>query len=350
MFNALKTSTKILIGILLLLLIVRLALPSIVKRYVNKQLNELPGYTGQVEDIDIRLWRGAYMIDQLTLKKRSDTSSYPFLQIAHCDLSIEWKSLWKGRLVSEIILNRPVVHILQESAVLSKEPSKDHWTETVKALMPITINRLQIDEGQFRYLDRQASPDVDLHLDSLHLVAHNMANVQKEGDGLPTTVTLRGTSIGGGILESNMEVNLLKEIPDFNMDMKLTGVDLTSLNGFIEAYGKFDVERGSLDLYSELKMIDAQIEGYVKPFVTNLKVLDWEEDVEEGGILQAAKEAVLGLFGKVVENPKEETIATKVDVQGNVKDPETSAWATFLGILKNAFIEAFNQGIEGSLE
>src|SRR5690606_20367619 len=219
MFKALKTSTKIIIGLLLVLIIARAALPSLVKRYVNKQLNELPGYTGQVADIDIGLWRGAYVIDQLTLKKRSDTSSYPFLQIARCDLSIEWRSLWKGRLVSEIILDRPVVHILQETADLSKEPSKDHWTETVKALMPITINRLQVNQGTFRYLDRTASPDVDLHVDSLQLMALNMANVEAQADGLPSTVTLRGTSIGGGQLEANMKANLLKEIPDLNMDM-----------------------------------------------------------------------------------------------------------------------------------
>ena len=85
MFKALKTSTKIVFGIILLLIVLRLALPSLVKNYVNKQLNELPGYTGHVDDIDISLWRGAYAIDRLLLKKRADTGKYPFLQIAHCD-------------------------------------------------------------------------------------------------------------------------------------------------------------------------------------------------------------------------------------------------------------------------
>ncbi|MBE8719594.1 DUF748 domain-containing protein [Sphingobacterium pedocola] len=349
MFKALKTSTKIIIGILLLLFVIRLALPSIVKQYVNKQLNELPGYTGHVEDIDISLWRGAYAIDQLTLKKLSDTSSYPFLQIAHCDLSVEWKSLWKGKLVSEIILDRPTIHILKETADLSKEPSQEHWTETVNSLMPITINRLQVNQGTFKYLDRQASPQVNLSMDSLQLTAYNLANADEQTELLPSTVTLTGTSIGGGKLKADMKLNILKKMPDFDTDMQLTDVNLTSLNGFIEAYGKFDVERGSLNLYSELKLIDGSLDGYAKPFITNLKVLNWEKDRKEGGFLRAAKEAVIGLFGKVVENPKRETIATKVDIKGNVNDPDTSSWAAFLGILKNAFIKAFNQGIEGSL-
>jgi len=349
MFKALKTSTKIVFGIILLLIVLRLALPSLVKNYVNKQLNELPGYTGHVDDIDISLWRGAYAIDRLLLKKRADTGKYPFLQIAHCDLAIEWKSVWKGKLVSEIVLDRPLIYILKETADLSKEPSKDHWTETVKALMPVTINKLQVNHGTFKYLDRGASPDVNLYLDSMQLTAHNLANVEEQATKLPSTIVLTGTSIGGGKLKTDMKVNLLKEMPDFDMNMQLTGVNMTSLNGFIKAYGKFDVERGTLNMYSELKLMDGKIEGYAKPFIKNLKVLNWKKDVQEGGFFQAAKEAVIGLFGKVVENPKRKVIATKVEIKGNVNDPKTSGWETFLGVLKNAFIKAFNQGIEGSL-
>jgi hypothetical protein len=350
MFKALKTSTKIVMGVVLLLILLRIALPSLVKRYVNRQLNELPGYTGNVQNIDISLWRGAYAIDQLLLKKRADTSKYPFLQIAHCDLSIEWKSVWKGKLVSEIVLDKPAIYILKETADLSKEPSKDHWTETVKALMPIKINRLQVNRGTFKYLDRQASPHVNLYLDSLQMIAHNLANVEEKSSRLPSTVVLTGTSIGGGSLKGDMKLNILKAMPDFDMNMQITNVRLTSLNGFIKAYGKFDVERGTLNMYSELKLIDGSIEGYAKPFIKNLKVLNWKKDKKEGGILQAAKEAVIGLFGKVVENPKRKTIATKIEIKGNVNDPKTSGWETFLGILKNAFIKAFNQGIEGSLD
>jgi len=349
MFKALRTSTKIIIGVVLILIVIRLALPSLVKSYVNKQLNQLPGYTGHVDDIDIRLLRGAYVIQNLLLKKRADTSKYPFLHIDRADLAIEWKSVWKGKLVSEIILDRPVIYILKETADLSKEPSKEHWTETVKAIMPITINRLQVNRGKFSYLDRAASPDVNLYIDSMQMTAHNLANVEGKAGSLPSTITLTGTSIGGGKLKGDMKVNVFKETPDFDMNMQLTGVKMTSLNGFIKAYGKFDVERGTLNLYSELKLINGNIKGYAKPFIKNLKVLDWKKDKKEGGILQAAKEAVIGLFGNVVENPKRKVIATKVEIEGNVNDPKTSGWATFLGVLKNAFIKAFNQGIEGSL-
>ena len=353
MLRNLKRPYKIVLGIVIVVIIFRLLLPSIVKNYVNRTLDDLPGYVGHVDDIDIRLIRGAYAIDTLVLKKRTDTSSYPFLKINHADLSIEWKQIFKGKLVGEVILEKPSIHILAETPDPTQEPSKEHWTETLKDLMPLTINKLEIADGEFTYLDRTTSPEIDLYIKNMRLTALNLANVEDTTTTtLPSSVSLSGISIGKGNLNLDMRVNVLKEIPDFDMNMKLTNVELTSLNDFIKAQGKFDVERGDLDLYSELKLMDGEINGYVKPFIQNLKVSDWKNDKEkeEGGILNAAKEAVIGLFSKVVENPKEKQIATTVPIQGNINSPETNGWKSFVGILKNAFIKALNQGIEGSVK
>lgn len=346
-----KTGYWILIGIILLLIVIRLMLPFTVKGYVNRKLNELPGYTGHVEDIDIHLIRGAYVIDGLVLRKKTDPAKYPFLQIGHTDLSLEWKAIFKGRLVGEVTLNRPVMHILAETADISKEPTKEHWTRTLKALMPITINRLQSNNGSITYLDHAAKPDINLYIRNMQLTALNLANVEKTGTSLPSTVTLTGTSIGNGKLKANMKINVLKEIPDFKLNGQLTTVKLTSLNNFIQAKGKIDVERGTLDMYSELEAKNGRFNGYVKPFIKGVKVLDWKKDVrKKGGILQAAKEAVVGMFTKVVENPKTKKIATKVPISGNLNNPKTSGWQIFVGVLRNAFIKAFTQGIDGTMD
>ena len=348
--RTIKTGYWIIIGVVILLVVIRLMLPSLVKGYVNLTLNELPGYTGHVEDIDIHLIRGAYAIDGLVLRKKTDPPKYPFLQIGRTDLSVEWEALFKGRLVGEVVMNSPALHILAESADISKEPAKEHWTKTLKALMPMTINRLQINNGSIVYLDFAAKPDVNLNIQKMQLAAFNLANVEKVGTPLPSTVTLTGNSIGNGRLKADMKINVLKETPDFKLNGQLTKVTLTSLNNFIEAKGKIDVEKGTLDMYTELEAKNGRFEGYVKPFITGVKVLDWKKDVKKkGGILQAAKEAVVGLFTDVVENPKTKKIATKVPISGNLNNPETSGWETFVGVLKNAFVKAFTQGIDGTM-
>jgi hypothetical protein len=345
-----KTAYWIVAALIIAVIIIRLALPSIVKSYVNRKLHELPGYTGHVNDIDIHLISGAYAIEGLVLRKKTDPAKYPFLQIQHTDLSIEWKSLFKGRLVGEVIMNQPALHILAATADISKEPSKEHWTKTLKALMPMTINRLQVDNGSVAYLDFSAKPDINLHIKGMRLTALNLANVEDSTTALPSTVSLTGTSIGGGKLKADMKINALKEIPDFNLNAKLTSVKLTSLNNLIEAKGKIDVEKGTLDMYSELQATNGNFDGYIKPFIKGVKVLNWKKDVKKkGGILQAAKEAVVGLFVKAVENPKTKKIATKVPISGNLNNPKTSGGETFVGVLKNAFIKAFTQGIDETL-
>jgi hypothetical protein len=336
--------------IILVLIIIRLALPGIVKNYVNRKLNELPGYTGHVDDIDIALIRGAYAIKGLELKKKSDPAKYPFLKIARTDLSIQWSAIFKGRLAGKVVLDRPHINIL-ETEDISGEPSGDSWTKTVKALMPITINRLQMNDGRFDYIDLGKKPTIDLHIEKLQLTALNLANVQKAADPLPSTVELSGESIGSGHLKASAKVNILKTIPDFDMQMHLLGANLVSLNNFLEANVKFDIERGDLDIYSKLSLKNSEMDGYIKPFIKNIKVLDVKKDIKKkGGILRVAKKAIIGLFAKAVENPKTKKIATVIPIKGNIHDLKTSGWQTFLGVLRNAFIRALHESVGNELK
>lgn len=336
--------------IILAVVVVRLALPGMVKNYVNKKLNELPGYTGHVNDVDIHLLHGAYVIKDLLLKKKSDPEKYPFLQINKADLALQWGALFHGRLVGKVALYSPVVNILTTESI-ANEPSKNSWTKTVKALMPITVNILQVEDGRFDYRDLNKKPNTDLHIEHMRLTALNLANVQKAADPLPSQVNLTGISIGNGKLKLDAKVNVLKEIPDFDMEMQLTGANLLSLNGFFEANAKMDIERGGIDIFSKLRLKDGEMNGYIKPFIKDLKVLDVKKDIKKkGGILRVVKKAVVGLFAKVVTNPKTKRIATLIPIKGNVKDPKTSGWATFVGILKNAFVQAFHEGLSNELK
>ncbi|WP_187270097.1 DUF748 domain-containing protein [Pontibacter qinzhouensis] len=343
-----KRTYATLAAVVVLLLLFRLALPGIVKRYVNKTLNDLPGYTGYVEDIDLHLYRGAYTIDGLHLVEENGNPKYPFLYIRKTDLSVQWRSLLKGKVVSEIQMLQPEVNIVEAKTDTANEPTRQHWTEVVKDLMPITINRLEASQGRIAYLDFGASPDINLYMEQLQLVALNLANVEEESEKLPSDVTFSGRSIGGGQLKGSMKTNALKEIPDFDLKVELTKVDLTAVNSFIEAYAKFDVERGTLDMYSELTLTDGQLDGYMKPFFENVKVLNWKKDKKEGGFFRAAWEAIAGLFAEAVENQPRDQVATKVPIKGDISKMDADVSATIFNVLRHAFISAFNKGLESS--
>ena len=78
-------------AVILLLVAVRLALPSIVLHQVNSRLMALEAYDGHVDDIDLALWRGAYRIDGIRIVKTGAKHPTPFFSAGGC---------WIGGVVS----------------------------------------------------------------------------------------------------------------------------------------------------------------------------------------------------------------------------------------------------------
>jgi len=144
-----------------------------------------------------------------------------------------------------------------------------------------------------------------------------------------------------------MGINVLKEIPDLDMDMKFEGIDMPALNDFFLAYSKVDIERGTFNLYSELAVDDSNIRGYVKPIAKNVKVVNFEKDKDNLGNL--LWQSVVGLLAEVFENQKKDQFATQIPLEGNLKDIKTGVWPTIWNVLRNAFVEAFKMNTDDAI-
>jgi hypothetical protein len=101
--------------VLLILVVLRLCLPYIVLRYVNNKLANLKEYHGHVEDIDIALIRGAYVINNINLVKidsetRNKKDTIPFFSSQEIDLSVDWSAIFKGSIAGEIYVEKPVLN------------------------------------------------------------------------------------------------------------------------------------------------------------------------------------------------------------------------------------------------
>tara|TARA_R110002096_G_scaffold431563_1_gene646966 strand:- start:8829 stop:8993 length:165 start_codon:yes stop_codon:yes gene_type:complete len=53
-------------------------------------LADIPGYYGQVQGVEIALYRGAYFINGMHLNKTNAETQIPFLNFPKNDISIEW--------------------------------------------------------------------------------------------------------------------------------------------------------------------------------------------------------------------------------------------------------------------
>ena len=339
----------IIIGVvLLLILLINPIAAYILERYVNNSLNKLEAYSGSVEDVDVHLWRGAYKVDGITIVKKDQESLTPFLEIESIDLSIHWQAIFRGRIVGEIVIREPVVNFVAGTEEYEAQAGTgEDWTQTVKDLMPIEVNRFEVVDGNISFKDFGQSPPIDIAVQDLDLVALNLSNVQNESDTLPASLTASGTSVGEGRLNVDMRMNVLKQIPDFDINFKFEDIHLVDLNDFIKAYGKFDVEKGTLSIYSEIAMQNGDLTGYVKPVLTDVKVINW--DKESGGFFKKLKETVIGGVKEILENQPKEQVASKVPIQGHFSDTDADIWTSIANILKNAFVEAFTKELDRTI-
>lgn len=341
----------ILIGFIVLLIVASLCLPYFVTKYVNKTLSNLEGYQGSIEGVDISLYRGAYAINKLHIEKTDGDIPVPFVEIEKIDLAVEWDAILDGALVGEITLLYPKLNFVAgPTEAESQTGAETDWTKPITEIMPLQINRFEIQRGKISYLDFHSDPKVDIAIDSLNAVALNLNNATDNAEKLPSNLKLTGTSVGGGLLSLKADMNLLKEIPDFDANLEFTEVNLPALNDFIKAYGKFDVEKGTFNLFSEIVLLDGNFEGYVKPVMVDMEILDLSEDVKDKeNVFQLVWEGIAGLASKILENPKEDQVASRVPLEGNIGNIKTDVWTTILTVLKNAYIEALKREVDNTL-
>jgi hypothetical protein len=334
-------------SILLLLIALRIALPYVLLRAVNRELTRIPGYTGHVDDIDVALIRGAYKIKNIHLNKTGGKVPVPFFSAKIIDLSIEWGALFHGRIVGKIIVEYPVLNFVKGPTEATSQTKIDKkWTDVVGDLMPLKLNRFEINDGEIHYRDFYSSPKVDIFAKQVHILAQNLSNVNKDKALLPSTAEATA-SVYGGRAKLDMQLDALNSIPTFEAKAELVSMDITRLNNFLEAYGRLDVKQGNISIYTEAAAKDNRIYGYTKPIIKDLKVVNWQKDKDQP--LKLAWEAVVGAVAWIFKNHGKDQLATKAEFEGNIKNPDVNIWYILGQVLHNAFIQALYPALENSV-
>lgn len=347
-----KRRRIILLSIVAVFVIFRLLLPYIVLHYVNEKLANLEEYYGHVNDIDIALIRGAYVIKDIRLvkleeKEKIKRDTLPFFNSPEIDLSVEWRALLKGRVVGEIAVERPVVNFVK-----GKHKNEDIKADTadfralIKDLMPLTVNRFEINNGQIHYIDKYSKPKVDINMTNLTVIATNLSNVNDSAKLLPAHCDVNADLYEGKWV-MKIDFDALNKQPTFDMNTNLTNVNLVLLNDFLQAYGNFDVKKGSFGMYAEFAAKNGAFGGYVKPILKDLDVVQWNK--EEGDFKQILWETVVGSAAEALQNQKEEQLATKIPIEGRFEQADVNLWRAISFVLRNAFVQALQPHVDNSI-
>jgi hypothetical protein len=346
----LKRTTKILIALVVLLIIARLLLPYFVLRYVNKTLVDMGEYTGHVEDIDIQLIRGAYQIDDLRVRKINGNIKEPFIFIPKTDLSVEWKSLFRGRLVSEVECYNPKLNFaFSDNEASNQTGAEVDWTAYLKKLLPISINRFAVIDGTINLTSLITQPRADLSLKKFQGEIRNIRNVEDKDKKLPSPVVASGDVPGyGGSMAFSANMNLLKVVPDFDYNLRFSDLQLVKINPLAREYANLDFEQGTMSVYSEMAMLDSKLNGYLKPLTKGMKIFKLNEH-EGRSVGKFFTELVAQAGTAVLKNQKHDQVATRIPLNGTVADIKTAIWPTVFGVLRNAYIEAFKGEFDNNI-
>ncbi|MFW5876215.1 MAG: DUF748 domain-containing protein [Myxococcota bacterium] len=335
----------VVLSVAVILIGVRIALPFVVERYVNDQLAALDGYDGEVQDVDLNLFRGAYVIEGIRIVKTDGEVPAPFFVSPRIDLSVQWKALLDGAIVAEIDIAQPEFNFVGGEA--DQSGLEGDWQDTITELVPIRINRFAVTDGSVHYRDFQSEPPVDIYVQNVDLEVTNLSNASDASEGLPAKVDGSALAMGSGKVKLEGDIDPLAKRPTFDLNLALRDLDITELNPFLEAYAKVDAEDGQVSMYTELAAKEGKVTGYVKPMIENLDILEWKE--EDEGFFKKAWEGLVGAVAEVFENQPRDRIATRIPIRGSLDDPEMGLWGAIGSTLRNAFIQALFHGLEGSV-
>jgi hypothetical protein len=337
------------VALLTILLIIHLALPIWVRDYLNDKLADMGDYRGQITDVDLAWWRGAYRINGLQVVKVDGEVPVPFVDAPLIDLAVSWHSLWHDRaVVARVLFQAPEVNFVDGEGSQKQTGEGTDWREQLEKLLPITLDEIRVRDGTVRFRNFNSEPPVNISAKQVNASLYNLTNVKDERGTRVARFEGKAMLLDHAPMEATALFDPFKEFNDFEVRLRATDIDLPQLNDLAAAYGKFDFKAGHGDLVIEAVAENSQVNGYIKPLLRDVDIFDWRQDVEneDKGFFRSIWEAVVGGAQTVLKNQRKNQFATRVELSGSLKQQNISPFQAFIAILRNGFIQAFNSRFE----
>lgn len=208
--------------------------------------------------------------------------------------------------------------------------------------MILRVGDFQVTGANLGLVNKTVSPEVRIFLSDAEIRVQNLSNRLNEGIG---RTEARGKFMGSGATRAVGTFRPEKSGPDFDLDLAIENTDMRAMNDLLRAYGKFDVVQGTFSLYSEVRVKNGYVNGYVKPLFKDVKAFDQEQDRDKG-FVKRLWERLVGGVSKVLKNQPRDEVATKIDISGPLDSPDRSTWQAIVRLLQNAFVRAILPGFE----
>jgi hypothetical protein len=327
----------------------RLAAPFAVERYVNRQLAEMGEYRGSVEHIDLSLIRGGYVLRNLEIVKiDAAPETPPFASIPMMELALQWRALFRGSAVGEVIMRSPQLNMVQSQASEEKQLGTGvNWPQEIRDLFPFQLNLVEASDGLVTFRAPGISTNDSLTMRNFTMQLLNLTNVQDLEEPAFADLNVHGQIMGNAPITLIGSIDPNEMTPTFDIDLSIESARLVDVNPWLNEFLKVDAEMGVFSMYAELAAAEGRFEGYVRPILEEPKFVDANED--EDGPFRKAWEGLVNLAAKILENEEESQVATQIPLRGEIMEPDVDVLTTMVNLMRNAFVAAFSHSLDGSI-
>lgn len=224
----------------------------------------------------------------------------------------------------------------------SKQAAKAATTSSAETQTRVVIDSLEMKASNFGFVNTTVEPEYRLFVDVATASLHDFSNGKRQKDAI---VKLDGTFMKSGTLRFRGKIRPDHMGPGLDFNLQLTDTEIKTLNPALRAHGRLDVVAGQLSVYSEVAVRDRRVSGYVKPIIVDLDVYDPAQDRKKP-VLNKIYQGTVGAVARLFKNEQTEQVATVTPIAGRLEAIDADGWRAFVLLLRNAYVEAIQAGLE----
>src|SRR5690554_7873726 len=88
------------------------------------------------------------VLQDFEIKITENAVTKPFVYCKNADISVEWRAIFYGSIVSEVILDQLELYFADGNSEEEEQAGDASWVEPIIDFIPLKINRFVINNGQ----------------------------------------------------------------------------------------------------------------------------------------------------------------------------------------------------------
>ncbi len=204
----------------------------------------------------------------------------------------------------------------------------------------LEVDSLKLKNSQIGFENKGTTPPYRVFISQLSLDLEHLSNQVGHETSL---FHAQGAFMGSGTTTLKGKVRSSAKPADFEVHLEVREAKLPELNGLLRAHAGVDVAEGLFSVYSEIRVKNGQVEGYIKPLIKNLKIYEKQKD-QGKPFKQRAKLHVMQFLANIFRNHSTHAVATVARISGPTGGPKTNEWDAIRKLIGNGLIRGIPPG------